>query len=267
MLKHIENFILDMDGVLWQGDRVMPGFVDLFAALRATNRNFVLATNNAAKTPAQYVQRFANFGVEIEESQVLTSSEVTGRYLAERYDGGTAVYVLGGDGLHHALSRRGFTILTTEDVMLAGKRAQLVVVGFWREAGYKDFAAATVCLQNGAAFYGTNPDVSFPSEWGILPGAGAFLALLEAANGVTPTVVGKPGVIMFEDAVRQLGGSKENTAMVGDRLNTDIAGGKAAGLHTILVLSGISTREDLAHANGSKPDFVFADIAELTARL
>ena len=267
MLEHIENFILDMDGVLWHGDTVMPGFVELFATLRATNRNFVLATNNASKTPAQYVKRFANFGVEIVENQVLTSSEVTGRYLAEKYDRDTAVYVLGGDGIHHALSRRGFTILSPEDVMMEGKRAALVVVGFWREASYKDFAAATVCIQNGATFYGTNPDVSFPSEWGILPGAGSFLALLEAANGVAPIVIGKPGVIIFEDAVKQMGGTKENTAMVGDRLNTDIAGGNAAGLNTILVLSGISSREDLAQANGNQPNFVFEDISELTASL
>ncbi len=267
MLEHIENFILDMDGVLWHGDTPMPGFVDFFARLRNTGRNFVLATNNASKTPAQYITRFKDFGVEIDEAQVLTSSEATGSYLAEAYAAGTAVYVLGGDGIHHAIRRRGFEILTVEDVMVHGKRAEIVVVGFWRDASYKDFAAGAVCINHGATFIGTNPDVSFPSEWGNLPGAGSFLALLEAATGQKPITVGKPGTIIFEDALKRLRGTKENTAMVGDRLNTDIEGANAAGLNSILVLSGISSRDDLAHANGNQPDFIFADISELAQNL
>lgn len=267
MLEHIENFILDMDGVLWHGDTPMPGFVEFFATLRSTGRNFVLATNNASKTPAQYITRFKNFGVEINEAQVLTSSEATGSYLAEKYAPGTAVYVIGGDGIQHAVRRRGFEILTVEDVMVHGKRAEVVVVGFWRDVSYKEFAAGAVCINHGATFVGTNPDVSFPSEWGNLPGAGSFLALLEAATSQKPITVGKPGVIIFEDALKRLGGTKENTAMVGDRLNTDIEGANAAGLNSILVLSGISSRADLAHVNGNQPDFVFADISELAQNL
>ena len=267
MLTHIENFILDMDGVLWHGDTPMAGFVDFFTTLRNTNRKFVLATNNASKTPAQYVTRFKNFGVEIDEAQVLTSSEATGSYLAEKYDPDTAVYVIGGDGIHHALQRRGFEILTVEDVMMQGKQAEVVVVGFWRDVSYKEFAAGAVCINNGAVFIGTNPDVSFPSEWGNLPGAGSFLALLEAATGQEPITVGKPGAIIFEDALKRLGGTKANTAMVGDRLNTDIAGANGVGLNSILVLSGISTRDDLAQVNGSQPNFVFADISELAQNL
>ena len=254
------------------------GFVEFFfATLRNTNRNFVLATNNASKTPAQYVTRFRNFGVEIDEAQVnpfnslgsvaITSSEATGSYLAEKYDADTAVFVIGGDGIHHALQRRGFEILTTEDVMMQGKRAEIVVVGFWRDVSYKEFAAGAVCINNGAVFVGTNPDVSFPSEWGNLPGAGSFLALLKAATGQEPITVGKPGTIIFEDALKRLGGTKANTAMVGDRLNTDIAGANGVGLNSILVLSGISTRDDLAQANGSQPNFVFTDISELAQNL
>ena len=267
MLEHIDNFVLDMDGVLWHGDTPMPGFVDFFATLRQTNRKFVLATNNASKTPAQYIERFANFGVEIEEEQLLTSAEATGSYLADKYEKGTAVFIIGGDGIHHAMTRRGFNVLTVEDVMMSGKRAEIVVVGFWRDVSYKAFAAGAVCINHGAAFVGTNPDVSFPSEWGNLPGAGSFLALLEAATGKTPITVGKPGAIIFQDALKRLGGSKENTAMVGDRLNTDIAGANDAGLHSILVLSGISTREDIANTNGNQPDFVFEDISELAKNL
>ncbi len=267
MLDHIENFIFDMDGVLWRGETPMPRFVDFFATLRDTKRNFVLATNNAAKTQDQYVTRFANFGVQIAAEQVLTSSEVTGHYLAERYAEGTAVYVIGGDGVHHALNRRGFKVLSVADVMLEGQLADVVVVGFWRDVTYNDFAAGAVCINNGATFVGTNPDVSFPSEWGHLPGAGSFLALLEAATGKKPITIGKPGAIIFEDALQRLGGTKENTAMVGDRISTDIIGANAVGLATILVLSGISTRAEAAEANGGQPDFIFADIAEIMKHL
>ena len=174
--------------------------------------------------------------------------------------------MVGGDGLQQAVIRRGFERLTVPDV-LDGRLASVVVVGFWRAVTYDDFAAAAMCINHGAAFIGTNPDVNFPSEWGNLPGAGSFLALLRATTGVKPTVIGKPGPLLFQAALKRLGSTQQNTAVVGDRLNTDIAGGKAAGLHTILVLSGVATEQELAQTDGLKPDIVFADITELAANL
>lgn len=266
-MDHIKNLILDMDGVLWHGDTAVPGLAHFFHTLRQQGINFVLATNNASKTPAQYVAKLAGFGVPVKPEQILTSAIATADYLQEEYAADTAVYVLGGDGLHQAIRERGFHILSVADVMEGGKRGAVTAVGLWREATYADFAAAAICINQGARFIGSNPDVSLPSEYGPLPGAGSFLALLTAATGVQPTIIGKPGVIMFQEALHRLGSTPDNTAMVGDRLSTDIAGGKAAGLHTILVLSGISTRAELAQVNGWQPDYLFADIAELGERL
>lgn len=265
-MEQIKNLIIDMDGVLWHGDTPLPGLADFFTTLHDLKINFVLATNNASKTPGQYVAKFSRFGIPIKEEQVLTSAEATASYLSEQYPAGTAVFVVGGDGIREGLSKRGFEILSVADV-LDGRLAEAVVVGIWRGVTYDDFAAAAVCINHGAAFFGTNPDVNFPSEWGKLPGAGAFLALLQVTTNVEPTVIGKPGPIIFQDALKRLGSTRENTAMVGDRLNTDVAGGKAAGIHTILVLSGISTLADVAQANGLQPDYVFADINELAAKL
>lgn len=270
-MEHLRNLIIDMDGVLWHGDTAVPGLADFFKTLRHQAINFVLATNNASKTPAQYVAKLARFGVSVEPAQIVTSAIAAADFLATATAPGSPanvnVFIVGGDGLHQALHQRGFSILSVADVMERGQRAQAVVVGFWRDVTYADFAAGTVCINHGARFIGANPDVNYPSEWGPLPGAGAFLALIQAATGVPPTVIGKPGAIMFQEALRRLGGTPENTAMVGDRLNTDIAGGKAAGLHTILVLSGISTREALAQAKGQQPDDVCADITALAKAL
>jgi 4-nitrophenyl phosphatase len=265
-MKNIKNLIIDMDGVLWLGDTPLPGLNNFIQTLEQANINFVFATNNAAKTPDQYLAKFQRFGITIKESQILTSAEATASYLSQKYAPATAVFVVGGADIREGLTRRGFEILTVQEV-LNGRRAQIVAVGFWREVSYDDFAAAAICIGIGAEFVGTNSDATFPSEWGNLPGAGALIALLQTTTGVEPTIIGKPGPLLFQDAMKRLNGRKENTAMVGDRLNTDVAGGKAAGVQTILVLSGITTPEDLAQAKGLTPDYVFADISELAAQI
>lgn len=266
-MNQLKNFILDMDGVLWHGETAVPGLRYFFDTLRQLEINFVLATNNASKTPEQYVEKLRSFGVEVALEQVLTSAIVTAAYLKQQYAPNTAVYVLGGNGLHEAVRQQGFPILSTDDVFERGLRAQVVVVGLSREATYNEFAAATICINEGADFVGTNPDVTFTSEYGPLPGAGAFLALVQAATAVEPVVIGKPGQVIFQQALQRVGGSPENTVMVGDRLDTDILGGNEAGLYTILVLSGITT-PDAFEANGPiKPDYVLANIEAIAEAL
>lgn len=260
----IKNLILDMDGVLWRGETPMPGLIDFFILLQRLGMRYVLATNNASKTVAQYVTKLARFDVTIEPQVVLTSAEVTASYIAREMGLATAVYIIGEDGLYEAFARRGFSIVTAQEVQ-AGTMAALVVVGFNRHLIYNELAMGALLVQKGAKFVGTNPDVTFPHELGELPGAGATLAFIQAATGVAPIVIGKPGHIMFDEAVQQLGGTTADTAMVGDRLNTDIVGAKAAGLTTILLLSGISTAAEAA--NGTQPDYIFADIAELAKHL
>ncbi|VAW29962.1 hypothetical protein MNBD_CHLOROFLEXI01-3330 [hydrothermal vent metagenome] len=255
-----------MDGVLWHGETPMPGLADFFVTLRQQNIQFVLATNNASKTPAMYVEKLARFGVAVAQEQIFTSAEATGSYVAEKYAPGTAAFVVGDVGLKTALSARGFRLLRVEEVM-EGETAVFVVVGYNPKTTYHQLAAGSLLVHKGADFIGTNPDLTFPSEIGPLPGAGSLLAFIQAATSVQPTVIGKPGPLMFQMAMQKLGGTPQNTAMVGDRLETDIAGGKTAGIQTILVLSGISQQKDLNHGNPFQPDFVFESISNIVIAL
>jgi 4-nitrophenyl phosphatase len=265
-MNNIKNLILDMDGVLWRGNEPMPGLADFFDTLRQHGIGFVMATNNASKTPQQYVAKLAQFGVSVSEAQIFTSAEATGDYLQRTYEPGVKAFVVGDVGLVTAVQSRHFQLLSVDEVM-GGETAVFVVAGFNPNATYPQLAAGALLIQKGADFVGTNPDLTFPSEYGPLPGAGSFLAFLQAATGVEPVVIGKPGPLIFQMAMAKLGGTPQNTAMVGDRLETDIAGGKAAGIQTILVLSGISQRDDVAQANGLQPDYILDDITDLARKL
>ena len=221
----------------------------------------MLATNNATKTAAMYTDRLARFGVDVPPAQILTSSEATASYLAEQYPPGAAAYIIGAQGLYDAITAHGFQTITAPDVR-GGATAAFVVVGLSSAVTYEELAMASLLVQRGVPFIGTNPDPTYPSEWGPLPGAGALLAVISTATGIQPTIIGKPGPIVFQEAIKRLGGDVTGVAMVGDRLSTDIYGAKAAGLRAILVLSGISTREE-ADAGPVRPDYIFADITEL----
>ena len=263
---NIKNLILDMDGVLWHGETPVPGLVPFFDTLRQQSLGFVLATNNATKTADQYVEKLKGFGPEVTPSQILTSSQATAHYLRQQYPAGSRAYIVGEIGLHDAMKRQEFFILEADGFVGADARAEVVVVGMTREFNYLQLASAAYLINNGAQFVGTNPDTTFPTEIGPLPGAGSILAFLETATLKPPLVIGKPNKGMFEEALRRIGGTMADTVMVGDRLNTDIAGGHRAGLRTILLLSGITRSEDLAESP-IQPDWIFADLASLTSFL
>lgn len=265
MNKPIKNLILDMDGVLWRGNTPVPGLVAFFAALDAAGIGYILATNNATKTAVMYTERLAGFGVHVPPEKILTSAEATAAYLSSTYPAGSPVYVVGGKGLHDAVIDHGFRLVSPAEAR-AGASAAAVVCGLSPDMTYEELAMAAHLINQGVPFIGANPDVSFPTEIGPLPGAGAILAFLAAATGVEPTIIGKPGAAIFHEAVRRLGGDGSTVAMVGDRLSTDIQGAKAVGLRAILVLSGISTREE-AEAGPVRPDYILADITELASFL
>ena len=264
-LSHIKNLILDADGVLWKGNTPMPGLVEFFDTLRSLDIGFTIATNNATKTATMYTERFKGYGVDMPPEQVVTSAEATASYLREEYPAGTRVYSVGTTGLNEALEAQEFT-LVSEDEAFNGAQAEVVVAGFNPHATYRLMAMGAHLINQGARFIGTNPDPSFPSEMGPLPGAGALLAFIQAGTGVKPTTIGKPGPIMFQQALKRLGGTLENTAMVGDRLTTDILGANNTGLNTILVLSGVSKPEDVKIQN-IEPNYIFTDIREITTEL
>jgi 4-nitrophenyl phosphatase len=250
----IQHLIVDMDGVLWRGEEPMPDLQRFFAFLSDHDIGFVLATNNASKRPQQYARKLARLGVSVSVESIVTSAQATAAYLAAREPKGTPVYVIGKKGLRQTLVDEGFT--------LGEDKVRYVVVGWDPDLTWRMLAKATLLIRGGAGFIGTNPDVTFPSEEGLVPGNGAQLAALQAATGVEPLVVGKPQPWLYQEAMRRLGAKLETTAVIGDRLDTDIAGGLRAGLFTILTLSGITTQADV---DGSpvQPDLVCEDIGEL----
>jgi 4-nitrophenyl phosphatase len=251
----IEGVICDMDGVLWRGDTPLPGLHDFFALLEAHRIPYILATNNASKTPEQYVEKLARLGIETNANHVLNSATAAADYLATQAAPGTPVYAIGGPGTHEALRLHGF-------VLTDGDHADYVVVGWDRELTWKKLAMATLLIRGGAGFIATNPDRTFPMEDGLVPGNGAQVAALITATDVTPVMTGKPGPLLYERALARMGVAPEATLVIGDRLDTDILGGLRLGMPTALVLSGITHPDELT-GSPVHPDIIFDDLAAL----
>ncbi len=253
-LADITHLIIDMDGVLYRGDKPLPCLREFFTFLRQRPIPFVLATNNSTRTPQEVVGKLAGMGVEIFPEEVLTSGQATARFLAREYPRGTRIHVFGMPSLRQAMEEEGF-VLVDEDVAV-------VVASMDRDVTYEKLRRATLLIRGGARFVATNRDPTYPSEEGLIPGTGSMIAALEAASGVKPRAIGKPEPTMFQLAMVQMDARLETTATIGDRLDTDILGGQRAGLITICVLSGSSNR---AGAEAFGPDFIFEDIADLLA--
>ncbi len=251
-LADVKHLIIDMDGVLYHGDRAMPMLCEFFAFLRERPIPFILATNNSTRTPEEYAQKLERMGVTVSPSEILVSGQATARFLARQYPRGTRVHVFGMSALRRAMVDEGF-VLADQDV-------ELVVASQDREVTYEKLKRASLLIRGGARFIATNLDPTVPTEEGLLPGTGVMIAALQTASGVTPTAIGKPEPTMYCLAMEQMGARPETTAAIGDRADTDILGGKRAGLTTICVLSGSSDRAD---AERYSADFIFRDIAEL----
>ncbi len=251
----LKGVICDMDGVLWRGETPLPGLRDFFALLESRHIGYVLATNNASKTPEQYVEKLARMGVTTTTEHVLNSATAAADYLATQAAPGTPVYAIGSAGVREALRSHGFTITD-------GAPADYVFVGWDRDLTWQKLATATLLIRGGAGFIATNPDRTFPMENGLVPGNGAQVAALITATDVTPVMAGKPGPLLYERALARMGTSPEATLVIGDRLDTDILGGLRLGMPTALVLSGITQADELP-ASPIHPDVVFDDLAAL----
>lgn len=250
--------IADMDGVLWRGNEALPGLVAFFDFLREKNLPIALATNNSSRSPQDYVTKLGAMGVTgIDPRQIITSGAATASYLTTQYTAGTRIHVVGMPGLIAQIESAGFK--AAEDDVAA------VVVGIDFEFTYAKAQHAVRLIRNGAAFVGTNGDLTFPSPDGLVPGAGSLIAMIEAASDVNPVVIGKPEPAMFEAALRALGSAASETLMIGDRMNTDIAGAAQLGMPTALLLTGVTTREALGESD-SQPDGVFADLPDLMSQ-
>jgi 4-nitrophenyl phosphatase len=215
-----------------------------------------MATNNSTASPQQYVEKLANMGITAPADRIVTSGVATATYLRNQYPKGTSVYVVGMDALREALFDDDYF---TE----AGRDAEVVVSGADFDLRYDDLKVGCLAIRNGASYVATNADKTFPSEEGLIPGSGAIVAALSAATSVDPVVVGKPSPEMLRSCLSILGTEARQTLMVGDRLDTDILAGQRAGLLNLLVLTGVSRREDVT-VTGIQPDIIVDSLAAVT---
>ena len=257
-LKNINALILDMDGVIWRGQEPIGDLPQIFATIQQHGLGVVMATNNSTKTPPQYIERMAGYGVSLEAWQVVNSSEATAAYLREKFPAGGPVYIVGEGGLFSTLEAQGFYHSETE--------ALAVVAGLDKKLTYEKLMQANAFIRAGAIFVGTNPDRTFPTPNGQVPGAGVMLAAIEATSYVAPIVAGKPQTGMYALALQRLGVTAAETLVVGDRLETDIAGGQNIGAPTALVLSGVTTRAQATEWQPA-PDLIADDLTTLLAML
>ncbi|MFD4368536.1 HAD-IIA family hydrolase [Rhodococcus sp. NPDC058521] len=247
---------MDMDGVLVHEEHLVPGADELIIELRETETPFVVLTNNSIRTPRDLRARLLQSGLDIPEKSIWTSALATATFLASQRPNGSA-YVVGESGLTTALHDIGY-VLTEND-------PDYVVLGETRTYSFEAITTAIRLVERGARFIATNPDPTGPSRDGSLPATGSVAALISRATGRDPYYVGKPNALMMRSALREIGAHSEHTLMIGDRMDTDIVCGLEAGLQTILVLTGISTRESVERYP-YRPTAVLTSVADLVGR-
>lgn len=255
---NIKSLILDMDGVIWKSDAPIGDLPAIFKRIRERGLKFVFATNNGTKTPEEYQRKLADLGVEIEAAQVVTSAMGIAFLLAQKHPRGTKIFMIGEEGIRSALEEKGFEILGVD----RASEAEAVVMGIDRGINFQKIVEATLLVRAGRPFYTTNTDRTFPTPRGEIPGSGAWLSIITTATGIQPTVAGKPFPYLIELSLERLGTKKEETLVVGDRLETDIAAGQSVGCPTTLVLSGVSTKQE-AEAWNPAPDMIAESLSEL----
>lgn len=256
--SNIKALILDMDGVIWKADAPIGDLAATFQHIRARGLEYVFATNNSTKTSQQYVDRLKEFGVEVEPWQVVTSSQAAARAIAQSFPRGTKALVIGEDGLRIPIEQEGLELVSLENA----SEAKVVVMGMDRSVSFEKLSEAALLVRRGIPFYATNTDKTFPTPRGQIPGAGAWISVITTATNVQPIVAGKPFPFLMDLSLEKLGTKNEETLVVGDRLETDIAAGQAVGCPTALVLSGVSTREQAANWKPT-PDLIVEDLNEL----
>jgi HAD superfamily hydrolase (TIGR01450 family) len=252
-----DGLLIDLDGVVWIGREPVPGAPETLAALLAAGKRIVFVTNNPGKFPADYAERLRGLGVEVDAQQIVTAGVVAARLAGEAAGPGGGVFVIGGAPLKEMVAATGARLLEGEE----GREAGVVVVSGHRDFNYAELLSAKRALDGGAALFATSHDPTMPMPGGEWPGTGAILAAVETASGHVAEIAGKPERHLFEMALAALGDASR-VAMVGDRISSDIDGGRHAGLETILVLSGTTTREQVEAAD-PPPDHVIDDLTAL----
>jgi len=249
----IKNYLMDMDGVILRGTTLIPGAAEFVEHLREQDLPFLILTNNSLYTPRDLQVRLSYMGLHVQPEAIFTSALATAQFLHDQRPGGRA-YAIGESGLTTALHDIGY--------VLTDQEPEYVVLGETTAYSFERITRAIRFVTAGARFIATNPDAMGPGEGGIVPATGSVAALISAATGVKPYFVGKPNPLMMRTALRTLNAHSENSVMIGDRLDTDIIAGTESGLRTILVLTGVTTREEVERYP-YRPTWVRESIAEV----
>jgi NagD protein len=252
-MEQIQNYLIDMDGVLISGDTVIPGAIQFVERLNDSQGKYLVLTNNPIYTPKDLAHNLQKMGLEIPPELIFTSAMATSQFLQKQRPNGTA-YVIGESGLTSAMHEAGY-IITEHD-------PDYVVLGETNAFSLENLTKAMRLIIDGARFVATNPDPSGPTEMGIVPACGAVAAMIEKATGVEPFFIGKPNPLMVRTALNYLGVHSEETIIVGDRMDTDIIGGVQNGMDSILVLTGVTKPEQIERYSYI-PTYVFDSVAEI----
>jgi 4-nitrophenyl phosphatase len=250
----IKAILLDMDGVLWRDNFPLIDLPRVFDRMKNLSFEVRLLTNNQTKTPVQFAEKLSNFGVEISPSSIITSPMGVVYLLKKRFPKPGPVYIIGEIGTFTALEAAGFYF--SENDPLA------VVVGFDRNITFEKFAKATKFIRSGVPFYGTNPDFTFPTPEGLIPGSGPFISFVQASTSQEPIIAGKQSPYLFDLCFEELGLTPNQIIGIGDRLETDILGAQKSGCRSGLVLTGVSTLEE-ANKWNPPPDLIARDLIEM----
>ena len=235
-LRGKSGFICDMDGVIYHGDCILPGALEFVDWLKTENKKFLFLTNSSERSPRELKEKLDRLSIQVEASHFYTSAQATASFLASQRPGGSA-YVIGEAGLTNALYEGGFSMNEINP--------DYVVVGETRSYSYEKIERAVNLVRNGAKLIGTNPDLTDSMGKDIAPGTGSLIAPIELATGVKAYFLGKPNPLMMRHGRKILGCSRKETAIVGDRMDTDIIAGIHSSIDTVLVLSGVTTLKDL----------------------
>ena len=255
--REIHSYLMDMDGVLVREEHAVPGAEEFIARLRERGLPFLVLTNNSIYTRRDLSARLRGNGIDIREDEIWTSALATARFLDNQRPNGTA-YVIGEAGLLTALHEAGYTMTEADP--------DYVVLGETRTYSFERITQAIRLVENGARFIATNPDATGPSVNGSIPATGAVAALITSATGIDPYFVGKPNPLMMRSALNAIDAHSETSVMIGDRMDTDIISGMEAGMETILVLSGLTTREE-AERQPYRASRIVGSVADLIPEL
>jgi len=248
-----KGFISDMDGVIYHGNRILDGVREFVEWLQREEKNFLFFTNSSERSPQELQQKLARMGLEVDASHFYTSALATADFLANQKPGCSA-YVIGEPGLINALYAKGITM---NDV-----NPDYVVVGETRTYNYESILRAVKFINQGAKLIGTNPDMTGPSEQGIIPACRALVAPIELATGAVAYYVGKPNPLMMKTGLKLIGVKPEDAVIVGDRMDTDIVAGVESEIDTVLVLSGVTDMETLKHFP-YRPKYIYNNVGDI----